>query len=139
VQPYQRAMAAKRSKLPPLSTDQKRLRTSAKKLLSDIAAYVADGGGSLDEVRNTEIKFFRRRDKLYDLARSLGLLEDPLYTQLSDEVRAATKAMPDAARATRERGYEAEMRRIRQMEQEHRSKMSGYDRELQALRNRGKL
>lgn len=122
-------------KLPPLSPEQKRFQTNAKKLLRDVAAYVADGADVLGHTK-VEIKFYERRDRLEDLRHKLGLDSDPFAVDLLDQVKAAIRAMPDAARATRQRGYEAEIARLRRLEQESEAKLSGYDREIRAMGRR---
>lgn len=119
-------------KLPPLSPEQKRFQTNAKKLLRDVAAHVADGGESLTHTK-VEIRFFDRRDRLEDLQRKLGLTEDPWAVDLFEQVRLAVRAMPEAASETRKRGYEAEIARLRRLEVESQAKLTNYDREIRAM------
>lgn len=126
-------MASKRKGLPGLSPEQKRFQSNAKKILRDVAAYVADGGDVLTHSA-TEMKFYKRRDALYPLMRKLGLVDDPFSQQLEADVQSAVAQMHDAARVTRQRGYDSEIARLTRLEHEASAKMSGYDKELRAMR-----
>ena len=96
---------------------------------------MADGGDVLTHTK-VEIKFFERRDRLQDSQRKLGLAGDPIAENLYEQVKTAVRAMPDAAQATRQRGYDAEIARLRRLEVESQAKLTGYDREVRAMGRR---
>jgi ATPase subunit of ABC transporter with duplicated ATPase domains len=111
------------SKLPPLPPEVKRFHTVCRKLLSDVAAYVADGG-DVQTNSKIEIALWNRCHKLYDKQRAADLLEDASCAALEQRCKSACKAMGDEARATRQKGYDAEIARLRVLEREAKAKLN---------------
>lgn len=113
------------SKLPPLPPEVRKFHTVCRKLLSDVAAYVADGG-DVTSAQKTEIALHNRKHKLWDRMRALGVENDATCIELEARCKAACSAMHDAASATRQKGYEAEIARLRVLEREERAKANAW-------------
>lgn len=114
------------SKLPTLPPEVKRFHAVCRKLLSDVAAYVADGGGELRDAHKIEMSLHNRKHKLWDKMRAAGLTEDPSCLEFEKRCKAACSAMGAEASATRQKGYDAEIKRLRELEREHRAKFDDW-------------
>lgn len=125
-----------KKKLPPATPEQKKFASGAKRLLRDVAAYVADGGDVVLSTK-TEIGFFKRRDKLEDQLRALELQSDPVSIQLMRDAKEACSAAPAAASATRKRYYAAQIERLDRMEDERLKSEDWYTKELRHMHRHG--
>lgn len=127
-----------------MATDPKKaIFAKARKLRKEIQAY-ADQGYVSDRENWTEedLGIWRRIDRLYDAQYKAGLLGDVELDQLRIELRKEMTAAREQAHKSRVLMGEARLRVLDQEQRERREKnagMSGYLRELDLARIRGKL